>query len=195
MDLQISFDDRQLKKLEKDLGLIAGATELAMSSALNKAVVGMRTDAKRAVSERYFVKQGQVADTMSIKKASTSRLTAVLKSVGPDIPAIKFKVTPGRVTKPRPAIGVRIQYKKAETAKAEPHSFIAMVGVGGHVGVFVRKGRKRLPVEEVRGPAIPTMIEEVGKVEIEAKGAARLAKELDNQVARIFAGKVGRGRR
>lgn len=191
MDFSISFDDGQLKKLEKDLGAIAGASQLAMTSALNKAVVGMRTDAVRAVTRNFHIGATAVRRTMSIKKALLSSPAAILKSVGPDLPAAKFKLFPSRITKPRPAGGVKVQVRRSGPAEARPHSFIAVMR-SGHAGVFVRRGRGRFPIDEVRELAIPTMIAEVGKAEIEAQGAARLAKELDNQIVRILAGKVGR---
>jgi hypothetical protein len=57
----------------------------------------------------------------------------------------------------------------------------------GHVGVFMRSSKKRLPVNELYGPAVPIMLnspEIVGHLQTEAN--KRLQKRLDHEVNRVL---------
>ena len=60
-----------------------------------------------------------------------------------------------------------------------PGAFWAEVGVGGHVGVFTRRGRARLPIVE---QTVPLEIPESARARIEGEVPLRLAKALGREI-------------
>ncbi|MDT2292339.1 phage tail protein [Paenibacillus larvae] len=73
--------------------------------------------------------------------------------------------------------------KKDGGKKAIPGAFIAQVG--GHIGAFKRVGKKRLPIQELYGPAVPVMLgNDVVKKHIETEAQKRLSERLNHELNR-----------
>ncbi|SMF88159.1 Prophage minor tail protein Z (GPZ) [Paenibacillus uliginis N3/975] len=174
--------NRSLKQMDK-------AVRQAVLSSINRATQRAKTETGRKVREKYVIKQKEVVQTIRIKKAASNKLQATLTSQGHSIPLIKFTVAPKRKLKKAPK-ALKAAVYRGGVKKPIPGAFIATAGT--HLGVFMRAGRKRLPIGELRGPAVPSMVgnEEVREHVQQVYGEEmekRLPHELDRMLGRLKA--------
>lgn len=157
----------------------------AFSAAINRVSQGMRTEAVKKVRETYQVKAGDVRKTIKITKASPARLEMLMVSRGSSLPLIKFRTTPRNVPTRQPRV-LKAQVKKSGGKKPIPGAFVAKMR-SGHVGVFMRSSKKRLPVNELYGPAVPVMLNEEGVQEhLQQEAQRRMADRLDHEMNRVL---------
>ncbi|QHZ50027.1 Prophage minor tail protein Z (GPZ) [Paenibacillus phage phiERICV] len=176
MRLKIDADTKAAIKVVRD---VQKAVPAAARSALTRAGQGIKTEANRKVRELYTVKAKDVNAAMKITRDDDLHLR--LTGKGKNIPLIKFQTTPRKPPK-RPKT-VMTSVKKDGGKKAIPGAFIAQVG--GHIGAFKRVGKKRLPIQELYGPAVPVMLNnEVIKKHIETEAQKRLSERLDHELNR-----------
>ncbi|MBO2943578.1 phage tail protein [Paenibacillus sp. F411] len=182
IDIKDNFSqvNRSLKQMDK-------AVRKAVLSSLNRATQRSKTEAGRKTRERYVVKQREVVETIRVRKAAGNSLTATLTSKGHTLPLIKFNVSPKRKLKRAPK-AIKAAVLRGGARKPIPGAFIAQTG--HHTGVFERVGKKRLPIKELRGPAVPSMMasdevrEHVQRVYGEEM-LKRLPHELDRTLGRL----------
>ncbi|MFJ2044528.1 phage tail protein [Paenibacillus taichungensis] len=172
--------NRSLKQMDK-------AVKQAVLSSMNRASQRAKTETGRKVRQRYIVKQGEVMQTIRLQKATGGNLTAVLVSKGNSIPLINFSVSPKKRLKRAPK-SLKAAVLRGGAKKAIPGAFVARAG--NHVGVFERVGTKRLPIKQIRGPAVPSMINhpEVREHVNDVYGSEmvkRLPHELDRALGRL----------
>lgn len=171
---------RSLKQMDK-------AVRQAVLSSINRATQRSKTETGRKVREKYVIKQKEVVQTLSIKRAAGNNLKAVLTSKGNTIPLIQFSVAPKRKLKTAPKSLKAAVYRDG-IKKPIPGAFIATAGT--HLGVFMRESKRRLPIKELRGPAVPSMVgnEEVRQHVQQVYGEEmqkRLPHELDRMLGRL----------
>lgn len=177
------------KQVKKSLKQMDNAVRQAVLSSLNRASQRAKTETGRKVREKYIIKQKEVQETISVKKAKGNILQATLTSKGHTIPLIRFGVTPKRKLKKAPR-ALKAAVYRGGAKKPIPGAFIATAG--SHLGVFKREGKKRLPIRELRGPAVPSMAandevrEHVQRVYAEEM-QKRLPHELDRTLGRLKA--------
>jgi hypothetical protein len=174
---------RQLSGMEK---LIQKATR----SAINRATQRAKTETGRKVREKYVIKQGDAVKTLSVRPAGGGSLKAEMTSKGSTIPLINFNTAPKKRNKNPPRV-LKAAVFRGKARKPIPGAFVATMS-SGHTGVFKREGKKRLPIRELRGPAVPSMVgneevmEHVQNVYGEEMGK-RLPHELDRLLGRLRA--------
>lgn len=157
----------------------------AFDSAMRRVMQGVRTEAARAVRQRYYVRHGDVLATIKVTKADRPGLAYLLRSRGPSIPLIRFRTTPAR-PQPKKARVLRAAVKKAGGKKPIPGAFVAQMQ-SGHTGVFRRVGKKRLPLDQLYGPAIPVMMSEQSVTEhLQEQAHKRMVTRLDHEVNRVL---------
>ena len=135
-----------------DLTALARQAEMfpkAGARALNKVMKSAKVNASKNIREIYKMKAGDVKETMTIKKASTTKLTASLVTVGRRIALYLFNAKQNRS-------GVAITITKGGR-KTITGAFIATMK-NGHVGVFMRKGKTRNPIGERYTISAPEMM-------------------------------------
>ncbi|MDQ0472803.1 phage tail protein [Labrys wisconsinensis] len=71
------------------------------------------------------------------------------------------------------------------------HAFVAGMKTG-HIGVFARKGKSRLPIKQLYGPAVPKpLLEDEARTlleqEVDTRLSARMLHELGREIDRIKA--------
>ncbi|MNW62222.1 hypothetical protein D3C74_403400 [compost metagenome] len=100
---------------------------------------------------------------------------------------IGFGVTPRKRLK-KPPKSVKAAVYRGGAKKPIPGAFIATAG--SHLGVFERAGKKRLPIKELRGPAVPQMAgnEEV-REHVQLVYGEEMQKRLPHELNRTI-GKV-----
>lgn len=180
----IELNSEQLKRAQQMLGHIPGAAPKAMANAINRAVTTARTEASRKVREMYYITNKNITATMTLTKASAGSPTALIRSKAGPIALSKFRVTPKQPSAKR---------KKPITARVKKggggpiaHAFVARMK-SGHVGVFDRVGKQRLPINQLYGPSVPQMLGNPSVTQwVEAKASAKLDERLIHEIGRIL---------
>lgn len=120
-----------------------------------------------------FLKKGNV----KLSAAKGNRLVARIQITGGRIPLVEFSA---RATKKQ---GVTYQITKNDPRQRIPNAFIRTMK-SGHTGVYTRKGAARLPIQELRGPSIPVILQNdqrFRKETQEQRVVTDLARELEIQ--------------
>lgn len=152
--VEVSLDEKTLKKARKLLKNIPNGSRKAMVNATNRALTKGRMVVNKGITSRFTIKSTQVKESMSIQKASFSRLGGLVRATAPVTELSRFKLNPNKVTKQRPT-SLKVAVKKSGL-KPIPGAFI-MQTKSGHIGVFERVGKSRTPVKQLMGPSIPYM--------------------------------------
>lgn len=112
---------------------------------LNRTADQVRGAGVKAMAEELNLKQKTVRDKMRVVRAKRETLLAIVIATGKPIGMINFRAR-------QTAAGVTAMlFKKRKLYKG---AFISTMP-GGHVGVFRRRSKKRLPIREMWGPSIP----------------------------------------
>lgn len=131
----------------------------AVRRALNRAATSTRAYIASRVAKDLKIKSSLVKSRIKMNAATDTNLNARLHISGRGIPLIKFRakgpvhVQGGGATGWRRGGGVTA--KLPSGTRTYPHAFIVHLRGGKKKGVFERKGRKRLQIEEQRGPSMP----------------------------------------
>lgn len=121
----------------------------AGARALNRTAATVRTFMARTVAQDLGLGVRTVSEQLRVEQAKPVEglLLARITVTGAQIPLYDFKA---RASKG----GGVIARLPPPGAGRYPEAFIARMK-SGHVGVFQRKGRPRLPIRELRGPSLP----------------------------------------
>lgn len=180
-------------EIEKKLGNLKSKAPTVVCRAINRAAQKARTETKREVANKYFISQGDVLKTIRLTKASTANLSAQLTSKGGPIALSKFKVSPERGVK-RTKRGYSPSVYKAGVEKSggmkplsgSPKAFITSFN-SGHSGVMTRISARRLPLKQLYGPAVPSMIKNDEVIErIQKEATETLEKRIDAEINNIL---------
>lgn len=184
-----------IEELERKLGNLKRKAPVVLARAINRAAQKAKTETKREVAAKYFISQGDVLKTVTLSKASTAKLSAELKSRGGPIALSKFKYSPKRGVKWTKR-GYSPSVYKAGVEKAggmkplsgSPKAFVAGFS-SGHTGIMNRTSARRLPIKQLYGPSVPSMIknEEVIST-IKEAAAEMLERRIDAEVNNILQG-------
>lgn len=154
----------------------------AASSAMNKMLNQTRTAGVKKVTETYNIKRSDITATgtgkarLSVKRATWSNMTATLYITGRPISLSYFgakqvvgatvrarlgsAIKQGKVSKRMKNAGPLPQGVMVELIRGRktfmPHAFLATMK-NGHIGVFTRHGKARLPILEKSMVSVPSM--------------------------------------
>ena len=182
-----------VEEIEKKLGNLKSKAPTVVCRAINRAAQKARTETKREVANKYFISQGDVLKTIRLTKASTANLSAQLTSKGGPIALSKFKVSHKRGVK-RTKRGYSPSVYKAGVEKSggmkplsgSPKAFIAGFS-SGHSGVITRISARRLPLKQLYGPAVPSVIKNDEVIErIQKEATETLEKRIDAEINNIL---------
>lgn len=185
----IEITSETIERVETLLSGIPKGAERAFSNSINRGLSRVKTTAMKRVKEVYAVQSSALtaATTTRISKASTGNLAGYVSFSGFKIPLYKFSVAP----------------KKSGTGKQVTASVMKNGGTtfedafvakmkSGHVGVFERNGRKRLPVKEIMGLSASQMVGNAAVIEELEKEAQKVVDErLSHEIDRILNGYGG----
>jgi hypothetical protein len=90
--------------------------------------------------------------------------------------------------------GVTAKTLQGESPLTLKHAFVAKMATG-HVGVFSRRGKERLPIQEHYGPSVATVFEKTPGLEAEILqlAAEKFAQEAARQAAYLIQKELGQG--
>ena len=176
VDINVSSDVGDVSALSKE-------ARQALVRALNlggRRITGLATT---EVASRYFISKGQAKRSMvPMKRATVENPVAVIRSVGSVISLYHFRTNPKTPPSNRvPSLNVAV--KRGEGMKPLPGAFIAKHSNNDALGVFIRRGSARLPIDKKYGPSVPGMLKNEQIVE-------RLEDNATEWVANYFDGEM-----
>jgi len=202
--LRIQVDEDQLAELEQTLQAFPREIPQVAARALNRANSKVRSVMRKKAAKRLGVRQKAVKRRIWIKKARRDRLTARTRAGVVGLPLIEFRARQLKTKGTR----VRIQGQ----TRYFPHAFIATMP-SGHEGVYERRWAKgsarsaeigaarggdrpgRLPIYELRSPALTVVLTRADVDEMLAAGREVLEKRLAAEAERVLQRKLKRRRR
>jgi len=219
---EITVDQRKLRQVQRALAAVPGGVERAQGQAIKRTTDKARVVVVTAVHSDLAVKKSDLWQRNNRRRPIRTALSREGKTVtggrvivagdaeagglsgsraGGRIPLSKFKAKQHwRSGRGRGRVRTRVSYKidrgggrrKIEGEKQGP--FLLELA-SGKVGVFVRKGRSRLPLVELHGPSVAHVASRQPKVRrlIDFEAAEELAKQMDSQVDRFLKRRSGRG--
>lgn len=140
MQLTIEGD----KALQAAFDAYPTRTTRAMVRAQNRGIKAGATVMVRAVAQDTGLKSGDVRKALPVKEATSARPEAQLAA---SLKRILLSRWHARQT------GRGVSYRLKGGRGRHPHAFIRTMR-SGHVGVFVRQGKARLPIKELFGPSL-----------------------------------------
>ena len=187
IELQVDFDKRKHADIMRKCSLLAdGKTiEKAIARAAKRAADAGKTETKRQLAAEYTLPPTEIGKTIFTGGSVTGSWMRLRSS---PIALTKFKsVTPKGVMPPAKG-PVKAQVKKSGGAELKM-AFVAKMK-SGHIGVFERKGEKRLPIKELFGPSTTGMFKanENVNVAVLEKIQETLDKRIEHELGRILNG-------
>jgi hypothetical protein len=164
-------------EIDRALPRLRQRVHVAIVRSLKRAAVSAQTVAARVIAEDMDLKQADVRKAMEIKQGRVeSEHTIALEVTGARIPLVKW------VRNPQPGVRRRggVTAKLPSGAGRYPNAFVAQMQ-SGHVGVFARAGKSRLPIRELFGPSIVGVFAK-HTPEIAEAGQASLEKNLRHEL-------------
>lgn len=158
----------------------------AQATAINKTLAGMKTEAKRAITERANIKSGAVARFIEIDKATIETPVGVLDvTKGKRIPVHYFAAKSAG-----PGMGIQYQIDRTKPWKVIPNAWgypnkkaNGKAQTRGFKYVAVRRGKERLPLRFPSGPSIWGIFNAFGVWQVVKDAAERRFKiELERAV-------------
>lgn len=205
--IAVHVDDVQFRRFEAILKDAPKKAIVALQRAVNRAATKAATESKRVISRELGIKQsdltkphrfgspskfqstGKAIDTI---KAGKDKLEAKVRIAGRRIPVVYFKPNPRDARRPvKGGVQFKIgahgvtRVKNAFVGRARSGSSqSAAEGTSGHVGVWKRVGKSRLPIQELLGPSIPYAAEKNADLKraIDVDVQSSMSAELDRQL-------------
>ena len=188
ISLQIS--DEGLRRANQALHQIQSQFPQAVARAVNRTMDGLRTDAVRETSTRYFVKAKDVRASLSFRKATAGNLMGAMVSKGKRHSLADYKVTPSSPPKGRRP-NVRGGVKKEGGTKLLSRAFLVKRADGRYFPYY-RIGyrsdnRQRAEIRSYISPSMPQIVKNEETVRAMELGAEeRFTKRLAHEVTRIL---------
>jgi hypothetical protein len=182
----LTIDTKQMQRLERAIGHIQGGVPKAVAGAINRTLNKGRTEAKREIRKIYEIKAKDIA--IRVRGASAARQKGEIRIEGGMKKLIEFKVRPKTLARKGGRRRIITATVRRGKGGAIPRGFIAKMS-SGHIGVFTRAGKERLPIGERLSIGSPIMATQptVGPAVNKAMGDS-LAKHMDQQINRVLKG-------
>lgn len=177
MELRLTVQN--IPEIEYRLKAIPGGASKALSMAINRALFSGRTQAVRLVREKYNVKYNYALHREKVYISSPGHMFGYINAESQATPlrfftGLKISRTGG---------GVDYEMEKGQTVHLA--NAFGLKWKFGAPRVMEREGDSRLPLVEIKGPAIPTMEEEV-LPQIEAYIQGILNNRLEHEITRML---------
>ena len=181
--MHIKIDEKSLREAKHILRAIPKAIPRVFRRAINRNVDMAATDLKRRVSGQVTFKKRDIAKSIKKHKATYKHWVGY---IGASTHRPGLLAYPGTIEK-RPH-GVKYRISRTAGRKRLPSAFIATMPISGHRGVFERRSISRLPIDEMRGPSIWSVITRTPQLLKSVTDAAgkRMSKLINDQIGVEF---------
>ena len=179
--IEIRFDDAKLKQLEKELKGIPRALPKVMSRSLNRTASSARTDITDSIYKKTKIKKKYIRRGLKQIRATYRNWRSAVLGKYYAVPLISMWA---RQTKK----GVTYRKIGAKNRILIRHAFIAKMQ-SGHKGVFKRRLKSRLPIDELYGPSLTHQWFESNRDKVKAiidESRSKLAQSVHDQVQLIL---------
>lgn len=179
---------KNLEKAEEMLRGIPKGTERAISAAINKTILKVKTTMKKQATSEYNILARDIESKLSINKANFTSLRGSIFAKTPRLALSKFISSYDRKN-------LKVKIKRNQAAKSvqgknylKGKPFTAIVG-NMHLGIFQRKTKKRFPIKQLYTIGIAEMLgsESVSSYTVE-EGNKYLEENLEREINRILKG-------
>lgn len=178
--------ESDIKKAADQLAQLSDRfADTAIKNALNRMASMTQAEANRQIRQTYNIKISALNKQMTTIKATPANLTATVLTKGRAYPIIGFAGTA------QVATGVQVQIKVNGGPKVIAHAFIQTMK-SGHKGVFLRVGKKSLPIDEKFTLSLPHMFAS-RKIQEAAEQVVtnNFAQRLEHEIAYLLGKQVG----
>ena len=170
---RFSFDTTVSKSIQKRLSRVANSLERAAATAQNRTATSTVAFFSRSVRQDVNVKAARLKKATRIHRARPSKPVAIIDITGAHITLADMGARQTRK-------GVSVRQLKAGGREVLKSAFIATMR-SGHVGVFRRTGKAKLPIKELYGPS-PINLWKHREIAISRHALSTLAKEMTRQI-------------
>ncbi|CAH1058855.1 phage tail protein [Paenibacillus pseudetheri] len=185
--IDVRGEARGIRDALRRIGSLDTDVRKSFYSALNRTSQRLKTESGRKAKETYIVKSKAVTDQVVLKRGSVSNLSSELRWKGGNIPLLQFRTNPKSPSAKRPRV-LKAAVKRAGGNKKVDGAFLTRMS-SGHIGVFRRSSRRRLPVEELYGPAVPVMLNNPEVTEhLERVAVEEMDKRIEHELNRRLGG-------
>ena len=174
MALSISIDRVASRAIRKKLYNVAKNIERAQSAAANRTATSTRAFFSKETRKEVNVKAARLKKATRIRRAKPANPIALIDVSGQHIPLIDMGARQTRR-------GVTVRKYKLSARVLLSSSFIQTMPKSGYRGVFRRRSRRRLPIDQQFGPSIINLWRK-RDVQITRHAVATLAKQLKQQI-------------
>lgn len=162
----------------RSVGQLKARFPNAIRRALNRAATSTKAVMASEIAKDTGLKVGTVKDQIHVQEATVTNFVARLSISGAPIPLYDFNAK-GRL--PSRGKGAGVRAKLPPPGKGTyPNAFLARMK-SGHIGVFQRTGKARLPIYELHGPSLPKVFTKYIHVGL-ARGEESLRKNLQSEL-------------
>ncbi|MGE6601513.1 phage tail protein [Lysinibacillus fusiformis] len=180
--IQIRLEN--IERIERLFENTPREAKIILWRAINRSATAVRTRSSVAIRKHYIVKAEDVKKRIKIRKATANSLSAQIRASGPVTPIMKFDVRP---SSPKNAQVTARVLRQGSRKKIE-NGFVARTG-NGHVNVFTRVGRSRLPIQGRYGPSIAQMMgKDILIEDIIDRGQTVLNNRIEHDLDRLLRG-------
>lgn len=181
--INLSVSNEALLRAVSDLRSAQSKFPQAVARAVNRTMDGMRTDAVKETSKKYFVKAGEVRKSISFREASAGNLMGAMVSRGKRQSLSHYQITP---KKPKNNARILGAVKREGGLKPLGDAFLVRVAGGKYTPVW-RLGTEKWNVKYAISPSMPQIIKNEETVKAMQEGAERrFSLRMEHEINRIL---------
>ena len=202
LELKLDYNEGKIRAELSSLASIPGAERKAIARAVNRALLGTRTDITADLRQRTVLKAAIIRKGIAVNKAwwGASSVSGSVHVGSGHLDLTEYKVLPLRITAQKgrlPAKYKPLSYrltrggKRFDNTAQDPNGskLFTIQLKSGHLGVYYRLGAGRLPIHAETGPSLQFFLSRGGdQARIMAGAESRFRKELSHQVAHLGGG-------
>jgi hypothetical protein len=191
--IQLVIDDfGTIRLTQQVLEGLPGKIKTVVRRASVDAIRAVRGQIPKSINKRFDITKSEVRRQMKLTtKTEDGGMRTGLIVTGDRIPVMKFEVTPksppsqrGMPMAQRPV--VKIITVRGHATVGKPNRFVAEMS-SGHIGVFMRKSKKGLPIKESLTESVPEMIRTKPiRKEIEARAEEVFTKAIERNIKAVL---------
>ncbi len=188
--INVQIANNALERANHVLRRILSESPKAVARAVNRTMDGLRTDAVRETTQKYFVKAKDVRASLSFRKATSGNLMGAMVSKGRRHSLADYQLTPS-TPKPGGKTLLKGAVKRAGGLKSLKYGFLVR-RAGVKYFPFYRIGydqqhRQRGEIRSYISPSMPQIINNDETVEAMQHGAEeRFAKRLNHEIMQLL---------
>jgi hypothetical protein len=172
--IKISIDRVAQRAIRKKLNNVANNIARAQSRAANRTATSTRAFFSKETRKQVNVKAARLKKSTRIRRARPSRPTAAIDVSGQHVPLIDMGARPTN-------LGVTVRQYRGSARTLLGGAFIQVMPKNGRRGVFRRRGKRRLPIDQQFGPSVISLWKKRDRL-INQHAITTLRKELTRQI-------------